>query len=53
VISRVTYATSESEIEEMMTSCEFYGSNIFLGLYVDICCASVNFHEFLRLFVYC
>jgi hypothetical protein len=29
VISCVTYATSESEIQEMMTSYRFYGPNIF------------------------
>jgi hypothetical protein len=29
VISYVTYATSESEIEEMMAYCGFYGPNIF------------------------
>jgi hypothetical protein len=29
VISRVTYATSESEIEQIMTSYGFYGPNIF------------------------
>jgi hypothetical protein len=53
VTSRVTYATSEIKIEEMMASCGFFSPNIFLGLYVDICYTSVNFHEFLRLFVYC
>jgi hypothetical protein len=51
MISRVTYATSESEMEEMMTYYGFFGPNIFLS-YMDICCASLKFHEFLRLFAY-
>jgi hypothetical protein len=29
VISRVTYVTSESEMEQMTTSCRFYGPNTF------------------------
>jgi hypothetical protein len=54
LISRVNYTISESEMEKTLASCEFYGLNIFedyIWTYV-ICCASIKFHEFLRLFVY-
>jgi hypothetical protein len=30
VISHITYAISEHEMEEMMPSCTFYGPNIFI-----------------------
>jgi hypothetical protein len=52
VISRVIHTTSESEIKETLSYCRFYGPNIFGELYVDIWYVSINFHEFLRLFVY-
>jgi hypothetical protein len=51
-ISRVTHAIRGSEMEETWTSYVLYGPNIFLELYVDICRASVKFHDFSRLFVY-
>jgi hypothetical protein len=51
VISHVTHITSGSKREATLASYGFM-DQIFLGLYLNICCGSVKFYNFLRLFVY-
>jgi hypothetical protein len=53
VDSRVTRTISEGEMEETCVYSGCCGPNFILRLYLDMCCTSIKFPDFLRLFVHC